>query len=51
MVWVTKYRYRILVGDIGRRARELIQEVCQDNNTEREFRIKKVIILRVVREM
>ena len=34
IVWVTKYRYRILVGDIGRRARELIQEVCQDNNTE-----------------
>lgn len=34
IVWVTKYRYRILVGDIGSRARELIQEVCQDNNAE-----------------
>ena len=34
IVWVTKYRYRVLVGDIGRRAKELIQEVCQDNNAE-----------------
>lgn len=34
IVWVTKYRYRILVGDIGRRVRELLQEVCRDNNVE-----------------
>ena len=32
IVWVTKYHYKVLVGDIGRRTKELIQEVCQDNN-------------------
>ncbi len=28
-VFVTKYRYKVLRGDIGLRARELIRETCQ----------------------
>jgi putative transposase len=27
-VWVTKYRYKILLGDIGLRIRDIIREVC-----------------------
>ena len=34
IVWRTKCRYKVLVGDIGRRARDLIQEVCRDNGAE-----------------
>jgi len=34
IVWITKYRYRILVGDIGVRARDLVQEICKDNGVE-----------------
>ena len=39
-VFVTKYRYQVLKGDIGLRARELIRETC--NAFEREI-IKGVI--------
>lgn len=28
IVWVTKYRYPVLKGDVGQRARELIREIC-----------------------
>lgn len=34
IVWVTKYRYNVLVGDIGERAKHLIQQICCDNNVE-----------------
>ncbi len=34
IVWVTKYRYNILVGDIGRRVKDLIQEICKNNGVE-----------------
>lgn len=27
-VWITKYRYKILVGDLALRIREIIREVC-----------------------
>jgi putative transposase len=27
--WVTKYRYPLLVGDIGERARELLREIAR----------------------
>lgn len=27
-VWVTKYRYKVLKGDIGLRVRELVRETC-----------------------
>ena len=28
IVWVTKYRYRVLEGDIQKRCRELIKQIC-----------------------
>ena len=28
LVWVTKYRYSILVGDVGHRVRDLIRQIC-----------------------
>jgi putative transposase len=28
LVWVTKYRYPILVGDIQKRCRDLIRQIC-----------------------
>lgn len=28
MVWVTKYRYRILTGEIGTRLRDVIRQIC-----------------------
>ena len=28
MVWVTKYRYKVLTGEIAVRARDLIRQVC-----------------------
>ena len=34
IVWVTKYRYKVLIGDIGRRTKYLVQEICKDNGVE-----------------
>ena len=31
IIWCTKYRYRILTGDVANRVRELIREVCKAN--------------------
>ena len=28
MVWITKYRYQVLRGDVAERARELIRQIC-----------------------
>ena len=28
-VWVTKYRYKVLVGDVGNRVRELVRQTCE----------------------
>lgn len=33
-VWVTKYRYKVLRGDIQLRARELIQQICDANDVK-----------------
>ena len=30
-VWATKYRYKVLQGEIGVRARDIIREVCMAN--------------------
>ena len=27
-VWVTKYRYKVLVGDVGLRVKELVRQTC-----------------------
>jgi len=31
-VWVTKYRYHILKGDVALRAREIIRQICEARN-------------------
>lgn len=28
-VWVTKYRYQVLTGDVGLRVRELVRQTCE----------------------
>ena len=28
-VWVTKYRYKILMGDVGQRVKELVKQTCE----------------------
>jgi putative transposase len=33
-VWVTKYRKKAIVGDIGYRAREILREVCREEEVE-----------------
>ncbi len=37
VVWVTKYRYKVLTGELALRARDLIRQVCM----AREIRILK----------
>ena len=29
LVWITKYRYSVLVGDVGHRAKELLREIAR----------------------
>lgn len=29
LIWVTKYRYAVLTGDVATRCRDLIREICQ----------------------
>ncbi len=29
IVWTTKYRYKVLAGDVGLRTRELLREIAQ----------------------
>jgi putative transposase len=33
-VWVTKYRYQVLVGDVGLRVRELVRQTCEQQEIE-----------------
>ena len=42
LVWVTKYRYPVLQGEIGLRAREVIRQVCE----AREMTILKGVVSR-----
>ena len=37
LVWITKYRYRVLRGEVAERARDLIRQICQ---------AREVVILR-----
>lgn len=32
VVWVTKYRYHVLTGDVQIRVRELIRQICQQHD-------------------
>ena len=41
-VWVTKYRYPVLLGEVGLRAREVIRQVCE----AREMTIIKGVVSR-----
>lgn len=34
IVWVTKYRYKILTGDIQKRCRDLITQVCDSEDVK-----------------
>ena len=34
IAWITKYRYKVLRGVIGARARELIGRICTEENVE-----------------
>jgi putative transposase len=34
IVWITKYRKKVLSGLVGIRVRELIKEICKTNNVE-----------------
>jgi putative transposase len=29
LIWITKYRYNVLRGDVAERARDLIRQICQ----------------------
>ena len=31
IIWCTKYRYRVITGEVAERVRELIREICQAN--------------------
>ena len=33
-VWATKYRYQVLVGDVGLRVRELVRQTCEHLEVE-----------------
>jgi putative transposase len=34
IVWITKYRNKVLKGDVSHRVRELIREICKANEVE-----------------
>lgn len=34
LVWITKYRYKILRGEIGERVRKLVRRICVENKAE-----------------
>ncbi len=31
VIWCTKYRYRVLIGEVAQRVRELLREICTAN--------------------
>ena len=34
LVWITKYRYRVLLGNVRLRVRDIIRQVCAENGVE-----------------
>ncbi len=34
IVWITKYRYHVLTGDVALRTRNLIRRICTEENAE-----------------
>lgn len=33
-VWVTKYRYKMLVGEVGQRVRDLVRQTCEAHEVQ-----------------
>ena len=31
VVWITKYRYKVLRGEVAERARDLLRQICPDS--------------------
>ena len=34
LVWITKYRKKVLTGEVAERSRELVREICKANEVE-----------------
>ncbi len=34
LIWITKYRYKVLTKEVGIRNRDLIRQICDKNNIE-----------------
>ena len=34
IVWTTKYRKKVLRGEVGKRVRELVRQICRENDIE-----------------
>ena len=34
IVWITKYRYPVMIGDIAVRVRDLVRQICSENQVE-----------------
>jgi len=34
LVWITKYRKRVMTGEVARRTRELLRQICKTNDVE-----------------
>lgn len=34
LVWITKYRKRVMSGEVAKRTRELIRQICKTNDVE-----------------
>lgn len=34
IVWITKYRKKVFGGEVGKRVREILREVCKSNDVE-----------------
>lgn len=34
ITWITKYRYKVLQGEVGIRARDLVRRICNEENAE-----------------
>ena len=43
-VWVTKYRYTMLVGDLAIRVRELVRQTCERYRTVNRLRSLPVLL-------
>ena len=40
LVWITKYRKKVLVGELANRVRELLRQICKANEVEKKSYIE-----------